>query len=166
LRKELKQADLPRSEKYIEDHLDYSSFHVLFALREYFPEKYARTPEGRKAKVLCDALRKARSGADWGILLPEGCHMGPALSALVDIGSYALPYLEDLLDDDSPIRLSGSKEATASIRYDYRRSDYAFLAIVSILGLDEVFNPDPAVRAKDVALLKSKLHQRREGQRP
>jgi hypothetical protein len=78
---------------------------------------------------------------------------------LVDLGKKAIPRLKPLLDDSNEAPLFGSKSATTSKAYQYRRKDFAYRYTSLILGRRAPFRRDPGQRDKDIEQLKKVLSQ-------
>ena len=57
----------------------------------------------------------------------------------------------------NPGQLEGSEEATLTEVYGLRRADFAYRYLARILGLQPLFDPDPAVRDHHIAQLRERL---------
>ena len=145
------------AEAHIRLYPDWTSYHVLLVLRQDHPSTYARIPLGTRAAVLCSALAIVRDMNDWGYLDESGSYEGDAGKALLEVGPAALSHLRPLLDDRNAAWLSGSKEATMSGIYQYRRADFAYNYACLILGWPRMFDRDPKERDKEIEQLKVRL---------
>src|SRR5207253_2951789 len=94
---------------------------------------------------------------DWGFLTTSGPDDDFSANALLELGQESLPGLRSLLDNADPAYLDGSKAATGSMLYQYRRKDFAYHYVCSILELPYKFDRDPAERDNDIEVLKAKL---------
>jgi hypothetical protein len=140
---------------YIETHPDFTSYHLLFAVRKFDPKAYAKLSAETKARVLCSALVNTVMMNDWGGLTLDGL----AAKALLDTGRAALPYLRPILDNNDSALLGGSSSATVSEIYNYRRADYAYRYASLILSREPMFDYNPEVRDKAIAGLRQQLDQ-------
>jgi hypothetical protein len=154
-------SDLPHVLAYIKKHGDYTSYHLLFAIRKYYPASYRNIPNEDKAAILCSTLKNTIGFNDWGILQPnqpaDPYADGPSAKALLETGKIALKRLEPILDDNRPAILGGSEEHMISVEHRYRRKDYAYRYASLILGKVPAFHTDPKVRDKDIETLKAEL---------
>lgn len=73
------------------------------------------------------------------------------------MGRDALPALRPLLDDKAPALLEGSKDATLSKVYSYRRADFAYRYVCLILGWAYSFERDLGERDARISLAKKRL---------
>jgi hypothetical protein len=150
-------SDVQEALKYINKHPDFTAYHLLFAIREYYPKFYNDISNNTKATILCSALKHTRFLNDWGFLSPHGSFDRDSATALLETGESGLKQLTILLDDKESVRLFGSEEATMSETYMYRRSDFAYRYISLILREPAVFHADPKERDKDIEKLMAKL---------
>jgi hypothetical protein len=153
----LLETDVPEALAYIRKHPDGTSYHLLFALRKYYPSSYESVPNQEKSAILCGALKHTVGLNDWGILSPSGSFDRESAQALLETGKTALECLAPILDDDSPAPLFGSKVATTSKVYRYRRKDFAYRYASLLIGKSPVFDRDPKERDKDIDRLKAEL---------
>jgi hypothetical protein len=153
----LTKQEVQSAIKYINAHKDYSSFHLLMVVQKQSPTHYANLPRDTKAAILSSALANIRCLNDWGYLHPREPYDGDVARALVDIGRPAILHLLPLLDDSSPALLFGSEASTLSIRYKFRRADYACRYISQIIGQPAIFHPDISQRNKKIIALKKRL---------
>ena len=151
----LMDRDVPEALAVIKKHPDYTSYHLLLALRRYYPKTYKDVPNADKAAILCSALKNSEFLNDWGN--PHGSYDDTSAKALVELGKDALGSLRPILDDATEAPLWGSKEATVSEVYQFRRKDFAYRYASLILGESPVFHADPKERDKDIETLKAKL---------
>jgi hypothetical protein len=155
----LPESDVPEALAYIRKHRDFSSYHLLLALRQYYPASYKDVPNPTKSAILCGALKNMTAFNDWGNLAPSGSYDQESAQALLETGKTALRCLTPILDDGTPAPLFGSKSATTSKIYGYRRKDFAYRYASLILGKTPVFRADPKERDKDIEVLKAKLNK-------
>lgn len=155
-------AEIDMVEKYINAHPDYTSYHLLFGIRERFTTTYSRVPQRAKANILCSALAELNYLNDWSVLDPDYSHDRRAASVLIETGNYALPCLNNLLQDRRPAPLFGTEEATLSSLYKYRRSDFAYRYVSLILGENPVFIPDPKKRDEEIEILIKRMRQSKQ----
>jgi hypothetical protein len=148
---------VPAAQKQIELRPDWTSYHVLLVVRRDYPAAYAQVTNDKKASTLCSALAILPELNDWGYLDQGGSYEDFAAQALLDVGPAALPYLRPLLDDRNPAGLSGSKKATISSIYQYRRKDFACNYVCKILRWPTKFDPDPKERDREIERVKCKL---------
>ncbi|HTA85463.1 MAG TPA: hypothetical protein VK729_04275 [Silvibacterium sp.] len=128
---------------YILNHPDFTSYHLLFALKDRSEPAFASIPAAVRARVLCSALSNLKYLNDWGHLTVSPKH-GPAMSALIATGEAALPCLKHLLEDRQPAPFFGSAGGTVAAQY--RRVDFAYHAAALILNEKPVFAADPRNR--------------------
>ena len=114
--------DVKAAQDYIKDHKDYTSYHLLFALP---PDDYKKIPNATKADILVSALGHLIFLNDWGHL-PAAHYDGKPAKALLETKKEAIAPLKGLLDDRSEAPFFGSKDATTSSSYGYRRCDFAY----------------------------------------
>src|SRR5260370_1801061 len=95
----LMPGDNPEVLGYIKTHSDYTSYHLLLALKSYYPESYKEVVTKDKAAVLCSALKNSKFLNDWGYLTPNDSFDGASARALLETGKVALEFLEPILDD-------------------------------------------------------------------
>jgi hypothetical protein len=150
-------GDVPEALQYIDTHADYTSYHLLHALRKYFPASYKEVAAADKVAILCSALKYSTYLNDWGSLAPSGSFDGDSAKALIETGQLAIRRLVLLLEDSDPAPLFGSKEATASKVYGYRRKDFAYRYTALILGRAPAFSADVRERDKAIETLKRNL---------
>lgn len=153
----LMAGDVPEAVAYIKKHADYTSYHLLLAVRKYYPASYKEVSTDDKVAILCSALKNSTYLNDWGILYISDSFDGETAKAFLETGKTALKSLAVILDDDESVPLFGSKEATTSKTYAYRRKDFAYRYASLILGESPVFHADPKERDKDIETLKAKL---------
>jgi hypothetical protein len=120
--------DVPNLVTYLHKHSDYTSFHLLFALRRDHPQVYKKICAEIKASVLCSALKKTRIIDDW-----SGGDEPAAAAALIEIGLPAVRFLMPLLDDQSEVGFEEGGER-------FRRADIAFELISAILGVSPAYD--------------------------
>jgi len=153
----LMAGDIPEALGYIKKHTDYTSYHLLLAVRKYYPSSYKDVPTDDKVAILCSALKTSTFLNDWGYLTASESFDGESSTALLELGKVALKTLEPILDDSTSAPLFGSQEATLSSGYNYRRKDFAYRYASLVLGESPVFHADPNKRNKDIEMLKAKL---------
>jgi hypothetical protein len=149
--------DGPAAIRQISSHPDYTSYHLLWALRQAAPALYESLDTDLKARVFADAITHVQALNDWGYLDPAGSHDGEAARALLALGCAAIAPLKPLLRDDRPAPLFGSEPATLSNSYRYRRKDFAYRYVMLLNGDTPAFDADPAVRDAAIARLAEKL---------
>jgi len=154
----LRPGDIPEAMKYIKEHPDYSSYHLLMTLRKYFPIAYGQITSGQKAAILCSNLTTVIAMNDWGDLVPPWDDK--AAKALLELGKDALGPLLPVLKNNTAARLNGSDEATDSIVYHFRRKDYAYRYISLILGRRPEFSEDVRTRDLEIERLEKIMKQR------
>jgi hypothetical protein len=152
----LRRCDVSPAEIYILSHPDYTSYHLLFAIRTSFPERYACLSPETKAAVLCSTLQHVLVLNDWGCLDDPSCD-GEAALALLETGSAAIPFLQKILDDDADAFLEGSADATVSINDHYRRCDFAYRYICLINRWPPRYSTEIAERDRYINKLKTRL---------
>lgn len=109
------------------------------------------------ADVYAAALRDApREMANpWG--LPGLIHDAPIAGHVLCLGEAAVPALQPLLDDTTPVHFSGSKEATYGDSFAWRVNDIAASLIARIRELPFAPDRDPSNRDSSIARLKAAL---------
>jgi hypothetical protein len=142
------------ADKYIRTHQDFTSYHLLFALKQSDQPAYDALPAATRASILCSALSQLHYLNDWGHLTvaPKD---GPPMIALVETKEAAMPCLIPLLEDRRPAPFFGSADATVAAQY--RRSDFACHAVMLIRGETPAFATDPKVRDQDIARVAASL---------
>jgi hypothetical protein len=153
----LQAGDIPEALAYIKTHADYTSYHLLLAVRKYHPASYKDVANDDKAAILCSALANSIFLNDWGYLDPSESYDGESAKALLETGKVALKSLTPMLADGKEAPLFGSEEATMSHVYKYRRKDFAARYAAVILGLTPTFSRDLKERDRDIEALKAKL---------
>jgi hypothetical protein len=149
--------DLAEALAYIKKHPDYTSYHLLLAIRKYYADAYKDVTASDKDAILCSALKNSTHLNDWGYLDPAGSFDGVSAKALLENGKAALKSLAAGLADGESAPLFGTEEATISKLYHYRRKDFAYRYASLILGLTPSFHADPKERDKDINKLKIEL---------
>jgi len=157
------QLDLPAVVRQITSRPDFTSYHLLWALRQASPAMYQGLLNALKARVLADALAHVDAMNDWGYLDPSGSHDGSAAQALLSLGCAAVEPLVPLLADDRPAPLFGSEPAALSHLYRYRRKDFAYRYLSLLTGSAPAFDADPAMRDVAIERLAATLRQTNEG---
>ena len=147
--------DVRAAQDYIKEHKDYTSYHLLFALP---PDDYKKIPNATKADILVSALGHLIFLNDWGHL-PAAHYDGKPAKALLETKKEAIAPLKGLLDDRSEAPFCGSKDATTSSSYGYRRCDFAYRYLSLILGRTPAFPTSPEERDKLIARLKEELNK-------
>jgi hypothetical protein len=130
---------------------------LLLALRREAPDAYESIPPATRAQILVSAMRERASLNDFGYIDEEGGYDREAGKALLELGDAAIEPLAQELDDSNPGQLEGSEEATLTHIYGLRRADFAYRYLARILGMQPKFDPDPAVRDRHIAELRSQL---------
>ena len=134
-----------------------TSYHLLMALREQWPEGYEEVPVSVKTAVLCGALDNLVFLNDWGHLGENGTHDSKAGAAMLELGEAALCPLRQLLDNTKEAPFFGSADATKATLHKYRRADFAYMYIMRILGRRPRFLRDTRERDLLIASLKNEL---------
>ena len=153
----LEDDDVPHAVRFIQEHRDYASYHLLMTLNRFYPKVYEGIPQDNKAAVLSSTLRSTLWLNDWGYLSPTKSHDGDAAKALLKTGKNSLKYLIPILEDETRAPLFGSESATISKKFSFRRKDFAFRYISIIIDSNPRFDSDVAIRNKDIEVLKAKL---------
>jgi hypothetical protein len=153
---------LAEAKAYILAHPDFTSYHLLFFVKRYSPLSYHSVPDLQKAQILVSTLTHQYAFNDWGHLAPKGSHDREVAQALLALGDQVVPILEPVLDDDTPVGLFGSEEATISLLYQYRRCDYAYRYICVLLGKPAHFAKKIEERDRAIQELKKTLASNRE----
>jgi hypothetical protein len=152
----LLDSDVPEALAYTKKHADYTSYHLLLALRKFYPASYKDLRNEVKSAILCSTLKNTTYFNDWGHLAPRPFDNESA-RAMLETGKVALKCLAPILDNDDHAPLFGSADATMSEFWGYRRKDFAYRYASLILGKSHVFRPDPQQRDKDIEILKAEL---------
>jgi hypothetical protein len=150
-------ADIPEALEHIKSHPDFTSYHLLVAIRKYYPKSYKEVRTDDKVSILCSALRNIMYLNDWGYLAPVDSYDRESGKALLETGRSALNGLTPILDDENSAPLFGSEEATLSKLYKYRRKDFAYRYISLIIGESPGFSRNLKERDKRIEILKNKL---------
>jgi hypothetical protein len=157
-REKLPEEEQTAAVDYILNHPDFTSYHLLFALKDRSEPAYDAITAAARAGVLCSALSNLKYLNDWGHLAVSPKD-GPAMTALTATGEAALPCLKPLLEDQRPAPFFGSADATVAAQY--RRADFAHHAAALILNEKPVFVADPRDRDREIARLAEHLRIRR-----
>jgi hypothetical protein len=111
------------------------------------------------AETMADAyVGGLRAGAfsdfanPWGV--PGGI-LGPVGKRVAGLGEAAVPVLQAALNDDSPLRFSGSREAAIGNGAGWRVKDAAASVLATILGTSFAGDAEPAARDEAIAGLKA-----------
>ncbi len=158
-RVQLGPSDIQAADEYIKRHGDYTSYHLLLALRRHATDAYWNIPDVTRAEILCSALAHLTFLNDWGYLDPSESHDGEAAKALLEAGPPGIRCLVSLLDDRRPAPLFGTEEATMSSTYGYRRSDFAGRYLSLLMGMKPSFSSNPEGRKKTLEDLKTKVRK-------
>lgn len=154
----LPDHDLPKAIWFLNKNQDYTSYILLMVIRQHHPDSYKQIPGRVRAKILCSALSNLYNINEWGYIGPKGDDYDNELAkALLETGNAAIPFLIPILNDDSSAPAAGSKAATMSSVYSYRRNDFAYRYICLIRGEIPMFDPDPAKRDLHIAQLRKKI---------
>jgi hypothetical protein len=145
--------ELARAAERIAARPDYTSYHLLLAVRHQAPARYRELSADARAAVFAGALAHLPFLNDWGHL-GDPIPAGTAMEALVETGPAALPFLKPLLDDRRPAPFFGSEDATLS--GGYRRADFAYRAAALILGERPRYSLSEEKRDRAIALLKAR----------
>jgi hypothetical protein len=136
--------------QYMLSHPDYSSYHLLFAIRRDARKVYDSIPPLVRARVLASALDKYCCYDDWGDLDSPIDERSRASDVLLEVGPVAVPYLIPLLYDKTEARISGSDSATVAAMLQFRRCDYAYQFVSRLLGREVVWSRDLRVRDMEI----------------
>ena len=90
----------------------------------------------------------------WGL---PGDLGGPVAAHVLDLGDAAVPAFAALLNDASPLRYSGSQEATYGNSYNYRVKDEAAALIAELIGVPYPVHLNPQDRDAEIDLLRQRL---------
>ncbi|REJ89422.1 MAG: hypothetical protein DWQ35_18245 [Planctomycetota bacterium] len=148
-------SDVCFAKAHVQNHQDYTSYHLLFLLREQYPNIYGEIPEGTRARILCSALENTIVTNDWGLLDPEGSRDHRAGKALLELGDSALAHLEPLLDNKDGALIAGNESATTAWELRIRRADYAYRYMIKLLGREPVFVESLGERDRLIEKLKA-----------
>jgi hypothetical protein len=85
--------------------------------------------------------------------VPGGA-LGPVGVRVAGFGDAAVPALTAALDDDAPLRFSGSREATIGNAAGWRVKDAAASVLATILGAPFAGDAAPAARDDGIAGLR------------
>jgi len=132
---------------------DFLAAEVLFTRDPTFP---APSDRGVLASLYAEALRQnmTRMANPWGL---PGDLSAPVATHVLALGDAAVPAFAALLDDDTQLRYSGSKEATYGNSYDYRVKDEAAALIAELIGMPYPVHLDPQDRNAEIDLLRQRL---------
>jgi hypothetical protein len=153
--------DAMLAKNYVIAHNDYSSYHLLMALREHAPDTYDEIPNETKAAILSSALRELIFLNDFGRLDPQEGYDGPTAKALLNTGQIAVSFLEGTLDDKKDAPLLGSEASALSRLYSFRRCDFALRYVSLLLGHSPSFSPIIGQRDQQIVTLKQHLASKR-----
>ncbi|HUY95840.1 MAG TPA: hypothetical protein VMU71_11095 [Terracidiphilus sp.] len=126
---------------------------ILFTMNPAWPPPTACASVTR---VYVAALRDApgEMANPWGL---PGMSDGLIASHVLRLGEAAIPALLPLLDDETPVQFSGSKDAAYGNSFAWRVKDIAASLIARMRPLSFSPDPDPAVRDRAIAALKASL---------
>jgi hypothetical protein len=126
---------------------------VLFTRDPTFP---APTDRSALAPLYAEALRQnmTRMANPWGL---PGQLDGPVAAHVLALGETAVPAFASLLDDDAPLRYSGSHEATYGNSYNYRVKDEAAALVAGLIGVPYPVHLDPQDRDAEIDRLRQRL---------
>jgi hypothetical protein len=144
---------LAQVQAHIKQHPDYSSFHMLMALRRHHAEEYKTVAAETKSAILADALKQAHIFNNFGHLDSTN-DLG---KEWIELGTPAINSLGQILDDKRSAPHIGSEDATMSSVYSYRRCDYAYRYIMLIRGESPAFPRSVDVRDTQIEDLKKKF---------
>jgi hypothetical protein len=136
---------------------DLSCYLPLMYLRDHSVSEYEQLPVHIRAKILCEALKRQLVINDWGYMAEDRSSNGPAMRALVELGKPAIEYVIPLLSSGQFVHHTGSAISIMDSRYRYRRSDFAYHAIMSIENTVYQFDPNPDVRDGRIEDLKQRV---------
>ncbi len=126
---------------------------VLFTRDPVYP---APAERAALARLYGEALRGNLVGManPWGL---PGDLDAPVARHVRALGDVAVPAFAALLDDGTPLRYGGSKEATYGNSYDYRVKDEAAELIAESIGVPYQIHLDPRDRDAEIERLRQRL---------
>ena len=131
---------------------DRSSLLTLLAVRKVSASAYNSVDQGKRVAVLVESLRTSKSFNTWG--LPH-IKWEYAAESLIGEGKAAEKSLTPLLDDRRAAPVWGNEDYLEYDQYKYRVCDYAWAMLAAIRKQQIDISPDPAVRDRQIAALKS-----------
>ncbi len=132
--------------------LDRSSLLTLLAVRKTSRTTYDTVDQVKRVTILAESLRTSKSFNTWG--LPH-VKWEYASESLIVEGPAAEKALLPLLDDTREAPTWGSEDYMEYDRYKYRVRDYAWALLAAIRKQQIDISPDPTVRDRQIAALKS-----------
>lgn len=168
----LDAGDIPAALKQVRTHPDFSSLHVLMALRRHHQGVYASIEAGTKARILISCLNQTECADDWSYMsgelgltiLPRGHLAQPyavdyaAARALLELpAKVTIPQLIEVLQNEEEIVWSGSAEATRSRLERLRRCDLAYRYICILIGVKPEYTRSVKQRDQAIASLMRQL---------
>jgi hypothetical protein len=88
----------------------------------------------------------------WGV---PGAALGPVGTRVAALGEAAVPALRAALDDDAPLRFSGSREAAIGNGAGWRVKDAAATVLAAIVGRPFAGDDEPAARDEAIKELRT-----------
>jgi hypothetical protein len=155
-RTELIREDLPLARAYVFLHPDRSSCGILLDIRRLDLPTYVSIDESIRARILVSWLAFASTIDEWGWLNDE-FSWAESGTAVLEVGAYALPLLEMVLDDESRIDSDEGQVNATYERICARRKDFAYKYICLILKKHPAYSPNPQERDRDIEALKVEL---------
>lgn len=120
------------------------------------PDMFSADERSELGSLYAQALRSQLPGVANEWAFPFGS-LGLAGEHVVGLGTAAVPALATLLDDTTPLRYEGSKDAMVAESYRYRVKDLAAQLVAAILGLPYPRNPEPPARDAVIVDLAGRL---------
>lgn len=139
---------------YIEQHRDFTAYHLLFALRYQAFDVYESIPRPIRASVICSALANLSDHTDWAGIHGNPFHNTRAVDALYETDPDCVPLLIPLLDDH---RRTWQHDDPIITSWQIRRCDYAYRYLSILLGRHFVFYETPQERDREIDALKEFL---------
>ena len=79
----LERQDIPEALQYLKANADYTSYHLLVAVKRYYPEIYKEIAGYDKAAILCSGLSNLVYLNDWGWLGPTALYDGECACGII-----------------------------------------------------------------------------------
>lgn len=140
----------------IRDRQDYRSYHLLMALRAWYPKEYSELPDETRAKILCSSLAESRVMNDWGRVDVSADFT--SAQALVELGQVAIPGLLEVMANKTAVRYVSMNALVdeAFAQFHIRICDYAYRYYCLIVGVRPVFHQSSVDRDQMIDAVRRK----------
>jgi hypothetical protein len=141
-------AIVGRVVNYIQNNQDSRvSYYFLMMLDIHHPNVYKSINDTVKTHIFCSIFGTEKNMNYWGTLMPDNQKDHNAGKLLVSLGKKILPCLASLLNDTNRLNYGWNFDSrTTSVKYRWRKKDFAYRYAALILKETPVFLEQPKER--------------------